>query len=537
MLGISLFSCEEKQEVDMIVHNALIYTVNENFDTVNAFAIKDGKFLEVGDYYEIHKKYVAKKDINAEGKYIYPGFYDAHAHFFGYADFLRSANLRGSESFEEVLERLVNHRKEFPNDKWLLGRGWDQNLWEVKEFPDRAKLDSLFPDIPVLTTRVDGHAALVNGKVLELLNISPDTEIMGGKMIVENGRSTGILIDKVEEMANAIVPERTNPEKAESYIYAQEKCLAVGLTSIVDAGIDNETVLFADSLYNTGDLKIKLNVMLSPEEANFEFARKNGVYQNKGLHVTAFKIYSDGALGSRGACLIDEYSDDKGNYGFLKSPISYFDSMANIINELNFQMNTHAIGDSANRAILKIYAKYLDKENSKRWRIEHAQVVNPADLKYFKDYKVIPSVQPTHCTSDMFWADERLGDDRIKHAYTYKSLLDQVGMLALGSDFPVEDINPLYGFHAAVARVDKNDKPEGGFQIDEAISRETALKGMTIWAAYSAFEENERGSIEVGKEADWVMLESDIMMADEEDIRDTKVILTVINGEVVYENY
>lgn len=529
-------SCNNKANVDLIVKNAKIYSVDSSFSIYESMAISNGKILDIGTNDEINANYNSKDILDLKGKIVYPGFYDAHAHFFGYADNSRRANLKNSKSFEEVLDRLIQHHKNYPNTKWLEGRGWDQNLWEVKEFPNRKKLDSLFPDLPVTIIRVDGHAVMANEAALRKAGIDEDLEIEGGKVIKdENGELTGVLLDKAEEYIYDFIPEASREIKIKSYLEAQQNCLAVGLTSINDAGVSLETMKLCDSLHQSGDFKIKFYLMLQPTPDCFDFAEKNGHYITDRLTVRSFKVYSDGALGSRGACLLKTYSDDPLNHGFLLSPVSDLDSLASKIVNLNYQMNTHAIGDSANRTMLKIYAHYLNGKNDKRWRIEHAQVVNPADRSLFKDYNIIPSVQPTHCTSDMFWADERLGDERIGHAYAYKSLLKTNGYIALGSDFPVEDINPIYGFHAAVARKDADNNPESGFQTEESLSREEALRGMTIWAAMSCFEEDKKGSLEKGKDADFVVFEKDIMKIPEEEIRIQSPLSTYINGEMVYK--
>ncbi len=532
----TFFSCQNKQEVDLIISNAKIYSVNGNFELFEAMAIKDGKVLGLGKNDEIFSQFETKNIKDLNGSAVYPGFYDAHAHFFGYSNVLREANLKGATSFEELIIRVMAHRTKYPNASWVLGRGWDQNLWEVQEFPNKTVLDSLFPNTPVLLTRVDGHAALVNQKALDMAGFDENTIIEGGKLIKNEMGLTGVLMDNAETAINKFVPVESRDVRVLSYLEAQRNCLAVGLTSLVDCGVIMEWFEISDSLYHSGDLKIKLNLFLNPNEENFEFAKNNGIFKSDRLQVQGFKVYSDGALGSRGACLLRPYSDDPGNSGFLLNSEEKLKSFALRIYDLGFQMNTHAIGDSANRLMLDIYNEVLGDNTDRRWRIEHAQVVNPEDYEKFSKNKIIPSVQATHCTSDMYWADERLGEDRIHFAYAYKSLLENAGILALGSDFPVEDINPIYGFHAAVARVDSENKPEGGFQMEDAISRENALKGMTIWAAYSVFEDDRKGSLEIGKEADFVVLEKDIMDCAVEELRSVKVLETYISGETVFSN-
>ena len=426
-----------RAEVDIIITNAKIYSVDDSMNIYSFMAIKDGRIVHISKEDE-SANFDAKENINLEGKPVYPGFYDAHCHFFGYANSLRNVDLRGCISFSEVIERVKAHRKKYPETQWIRGRGWDQNLWEEKSFPNRYELDSLFPETPVLLTRIDGHATLVNGKALELAGISKETQVEGGKIVVENDKCTGILIDNAEELVNEIVPDDSEEIRVQSLLEAEKNCFEVGLTTLADAGVDIDLVRLTESLQESGDLKMKLYLMLSQSEEGFKYAQENGIVRNDRLHIRSFKLYSDGALGSRGACLIESYSDDPENRGFLLKSENDLDEIVKRIYDSGYQLNTHAIGDSANRIMLDLYARYLKGENDLRWRIEHAQVVHPDDLPKFGEYDIIPSVQPTHCTSDMFWADERLGEDRLQYAYAYKNLLNSGGIVAMGSDFPIE---------------------------------------------------------------------------------------------------
>lgn len=418
---------------------------------------------------------------------------------------------------------------------WVFGRGWDQNDWENKSWPDRSKLDSLFPDVPVFLMRIDGHAALVNGKALALAGITGSTTVNGGDVFKKNGVPTGLLIDNAVDLVKAKIPEQGVKQLQEALLNAQANCFAVGLTSLTDAGLDVKTILLIDSLQKAGELKMRINAMASYTPGNFGYYKKAGKYKSDRLQVRSFKLYADGALGSRGACLIHDYADLPGHKGFLLTTIDSLKDAARKVSELGFQLNTHCIGDSANHVLLQIYSDVLQGKNDKRWRIEHAQVLAPGDFSMFGDFSIIPSVQPTHATSDMYWAGDRLGSDRVKYAYAYKQLLEQNGMIAGGSDFPVEDINPLFGFYAAVARKDKKNYPEGGFNPENAITREQALRAMTIWAAYAAFEENEKGSIESGKWADFVVLERDLMKEPDSILFRISTQMTVVGGEVVFK--
>ncbi|GAA4299681.1 amidohydrolase [Nibribacter koreensis] len=522
-------------QADLLVYNATVYTVNQDFAKAQAIAVKDGKIVAVGTNDELKAKYKAKEEVDAQGKPLYPGFIDAHAHFVGYAANQREADLVGTTSFSEVVQRLQKHRQEYPSAVWLTGRGWDQNDWDIKQFPTKDTLDKLFPGTPVIIERVDGHASLANQKALDLAGVTAQTpQVTGGKIEIKDGKLTGILVDRAADLVISKIPALTSGEYTQVLKEAEQNLFAVGLTSVVDAGLPKSSVDLIDSLQKKNELKIRVYAMLSPTPENKAHYLKNGPYTTERLNVRSFKVYGDGALGSRGACLLHPYADKKDETGFLLLTVQEYKDLAAEIFKSDFQMNTHAIGDSANRTILQIYGNLLKGKNDRRWRIEHAQVVNPADMPLFGKYSILPSVQPTHATSDMYWAGDRLGMDRLKHAYAFKALMQQNNMIPLGSDFPVEHINPLYGFHAAVARQDAKNYPKGGFQMDNALTREEALRGTTIWAAYANFEEKQKGSLEVGKVADFVILEQDIMTAKPEALRDVKVLSTYVNGEKVY---
>jgi predicted amidohydrolase YtcJ len=529
-----LGGCRQATPVDLVVYNAKVYTVSPDSAMAQAFAVQDGKFVEIGSSAFIRKKYKGAKELDAAGQAVYPGFIDGHSHFVRYAENLQQADLVGTTSFGEVVARLVAQRRQAPGSAWLLGRGWDQNDWPTKEFPTNDTLNRLFPDVPVLIIRVDGHAAIANARALALAGVTPATQISGGVVEKKNGRLTGILVDNAVDLVAEKVPALQPSEMRRLLQAAQANCFAVGLTSLVDAGLEKPAIDLLDSMHRDGTLKMRVYAMLNPSEKNKQHYYKSGPYQTERLNVRSFKIYADGALGSRGACLLHPYHDKPAETGFLLQAADYYRQTAKEIYQTSFQMNTHAIGDSANRIILDIYGSLLKGKNDRRWRIEHAQVVNPADVAKFGLYSILPSVQPTHATSDMYWADERLGSDRIAHAYPYRDLLKQNNILPLGSDFPVEDINPLYGFHAAVARQDAKNYPAGGFQKNNALRRPDALRGMTYWAAYANFEEKEKGSIEKGKYADFVILEQDIMTLPENQLRQVKVASTFVNGEQVY---
>ncbi|MGZ4117870.1 MAG: amidohydrolase, partial [Bacteroidia bacterium] len=471
------------------------------------------------------------------------GLIDSHCHFYGYGKGLQELNLVGTKSFDEVIHKVV----EYSHSGWIIGRGWDQNDWAVKEYPNKKILDSLFPETPVFLQRVDGHAALVNNAALKKAAITIDSKISGGIIEVKNNKLTGILIDNAVDLVKNIIPKPSKEEIKNSLLTAQKNCFAVGLTTVDDAGLEKNIIDNMDELQKSGELKMRIYAMLTDNKENFDFYLKSGPYKTDRLDVRSFKFYADGALGSRGACLLKPYADKPEQRGFLLSKPEHFDSAAVKLINSGFQMNTHCIGDSAVSMICSIYQKEINKRLElesqipsvvkTRWRIEHFQVITPSDLLYLdtKNSYIIPSVQPTHATSDMYWAKDRLGPERIKYAYAYNDLLKAAGMLALGTDFPVEDINPMYTFYAAVARKDLKGYPDGGFQPENALSRENTLCGMTIWGAYANFEEKEKGSIEAGKFADFVILDYDIMKCEIDQVPKTKVVYTFVNGEKVFE--
>ncbi|WP_375578233.1 amidohydrolase [Marivirga tractuosa] len=534
-LILIISSCSSREKVDSIYFNGTVYTVNANFDKAEAFAIKDGKFVAIGSSKDIRNQYQANEEIDLMEAPVFPGFIDGHAHFVRYAKDLGDVDLFGTASFDELIQRLQKHAEQFPDEPVLLGQGWDQNNWEGKKFPTKDTLDILFPDKVVMLRRIDAHAVLTNQKGLDLAGITANTKISGGEILLENGKPSGVLIDNAMNLLSDKMPEMSELQKKELIQQAEANCFAVGITSLAEAGLDKSQIDLLDEMQKDSLLKMRIYAMINPTPENMEYYFSNGHYKTDYLNVRSFKIYGDGALGSRGASLLEPYADDEDNYGFLRSEPEVFDSLAKVIFAKDFQMNTHCIGDSANRAITNIYAKYLKGKNDKRWRIEHAQVLDDNDFSKFGDYNILPSVQPTHATSDMDWADERLGEERVKNAYAYQELLKQNGKLVLGSDFPVEDINPIYGFHAAVARQDDDNLPEDGFQPENALSRKEALKGMTSWAAFGQFEEKEKGSIAKGKWADFVILDRDIMEVSVEELRDTKVIQTHSAGEKVFK--
>lgn len=553
IISISLFSCStQKEKADLIIHNATVYTADSLFTTCQAIAVKDGKIIGTGTNEEIINSFICDNKMDAGNKFVYPGFIDAHCHFYHYALGLNEVNLVGTNSFEEVISRVSDFVKLNPvkEGEWIVGRGWDQNDWAIKEFPERFILDSLYPNNPVLLSRIDGHASLVNKTALTIAGITNQTQLTGGELLMSKKNKalfknsefklsandvelSGILIDNAVYLVSKKIPKPSKQKTEEALLKAQANCFAMGLTTLDDAGLLKEEIDVIDSMQKEGKLKMRIYAMLLDSTPNYDYYLKKGPYKTDLLNIRSFKFYADGALGSRGACLLEHYTDKPEWTGFLLNRKEHFEEKAKLLANKGFQMNTHCIGDSSDRIIANIYNDIASKQNNLRWRIEHAQIVSLEDLEKFK--YIIPSVQPTHATSDMYWAEERLGKQRVKTAYAYKDLLQASGIVALGTDFPVEDISTFKTFYAAVARKDSKGFPENGFQKENALTREQTLRGMTIWAAYSNFEENEKGSIEKGKFADFVILDKDLMKCEEKEILNAKVMFTIVNGEIVYK--
>tara|TARA_B100000003_G_C10936422_1_gene373501 strand:+ start:2251 stop:3882 length:1632 start_codon:yes stop_codon:yes gene_type:complete len=531
LLLLIIFSVACEKKVDLIVHNARVYTSDDNYTNVSSFVVDEGKFIEVGGE-ELVEKYKSKNTVNARGLPIFPGFIDSHCHLLNLGLKKFEVDLKGTKSFEEIIDKL----KDYSSNKRLSvirGAGWDQNDWDKKELPNKNALDILFPDIPVVLTRIDGHAMLVNQQAIDMAGITIETKSEGGEIVRQNGKLTGVIIDSPMELIERIIPKYTRDEKIKALKSAEKICFEHGITTVDEAGLVKSDILLIDSLQKSKLFDLRVYAMVANDKKSLDYFFKNGPIRKDFLNVSSIKVYADGALGSRGAALKKSYTDKKNHYGSIIISLDSIKKLA--IRALNngFQMNTHAIGDYANSEVLKIYNDILSSTSDPRWRIEHAQVISDDDFPNFNE-KIIPSVQPLHATSDMYWAEERLGKSRVKGAYAYKDLLDWSGRLALGTDFPVEDVNPIKTFYAAVSRKDLNQFPTGGYQSENALSRREALLGMTIWGAYANFEENLKGSITPGKYADFVILDRDIMEIETDRIPSARVVATILNGEIVY---
>lgn len=510
-----------------------VYTVDAAFNEAEAIVIDSGKIIASGTLIDLKNTYEVDSVSDFTGQYIYPGFIDAHAHFYGLGLTLQIADLSGTRSWQEVLNRLklfdsIHH------PEVLFGRGWDQNDWPGKEYPDPEALNNVFPNKPVILKRIDGHAAIANDAAYRRAGIAASENVIGGEFLKDkNGRLTGVAIDNAVDLLLKILPAPEPPTIEKSILLAQDACLPYGLTAIHEAGIGLDTLNAYQSLIRQGKLAMRIYAMLANSSKSLDFVKTHEPILEPRLVVRSMKFYADGALGSRGALLKEPYSDEPGHVGFMLTPWKELTEAFAVLKKHGWQAAVHAIGDKAVWEVLQFMHK-AGVDSSDRWRIEHAQVVDPEDFRLFTNYHIIPSVQPTHATSDMPWAESRLGKKRMAGAYAYQHLLKTIGWLPLGTDFPVENINPMLTFCAAVFRTDSLEQPPNGFQFHDALTREQTLRGMTIWAARAGFMENTTGSIEPGKWADFVVMPVDLMHAKQQEIRGGKVTVTVIAGKIVY---
>lgn len=525
--------CKMREHADALVVHSKIYAVDADNRVFSAMAIRDGKVVELGSDSVLRLKYDAGETIDAGGRTIMPGFIDAHCHFWGMAMGLQYVDLTGSASFDEVIARLGRHESA-DTSGWIVGRGWDHNLWKERSFPDNARLNAMYPDRPVMLIRIDGHVVLANDEALRRAGIGLQNDFMAGEVVVKSGRLTGILSENAADKMRSAVPLPNEEGVISLLLKAEQLCLGYGLTGVGDAGLLTSEVLLLDTLQKQGRLSLNCYAMLTPTPENIRHFVMKGPYETERLTVRAIKMYADGSLGSRTALLKKPYSDDPGNIGMLTTTQDSMRILCEIANKHGYQVNTHAIGDSACRIMLELYAGFLKGKNDKRWRIEHAQVVDPGDLHLFKENAIIPSIQSTHATSDMYWAENRLGPERIKWAYAYRNLLEQNGWIANGTDFPIEQISPLLTFYAAVARKDLKGFPAEGFQMQNALTRDEALRSVTIWAARANFQEQKAGSLEPGKNADFIILDKDIMVVPDAEIPAIKILETHIHGKRVF---
>jgi predicted amidohydrolase YtcJ len=540
-LFIGLSGCNQINRVNLIIHHAKIYSCDSSFHIYEAVAVNNGKIVAVGSNQEILNRYQADSAINLQGMTMVPGFIDAHAHFMGYGKSLFEVNLWGCTSMSELVNRVATFKQLNPNLPWIIGRGWDQNIFTHKEDPTNEELNRLFPDIPVFLTRVDGHAALVNEKALQIAGVYDllsaqkmvSTMSLGGEIVIVNHQITGFLIDGATSLVQNKIPLPSHSDQVKFLLAAQKKCLGVGLVALHDAGLKKSDIEVFRELKKTRELNMDFHVMMdgTDQETLTQYGM-NPIDEN-GLKVHSVKLYADGALGSRGALLKHEYADRHQYYGIRVTSLDSIKKIAAWCYQNKIQLCTHAIGDSANSDVLKIYDELLKGQNPFRWRIEHAQVVDPSDYSYFQKNKIIPSVQPTHATSDYSWVYKRLGAYE-NRGYAYRSLWNLNGFLALGSDFPVENINPLLGFYAAISRKNIEGQPTSGYFPNQSLTRKQALLGMTRYAAYAMQMEDSIGTIQPGKVAHFTVLNENIMEVPVEKIPSIYVKYTFIRGNIAY---
>ncbi len=530
------------QPADLIVTNARIYTADDSRPLVEAFAVRGGRIVFTGSAREAATlKGPNTQTLDGQGRTIIPGMVDAHAHFSSFAKKLRSVDLVGTKSYDEVIARVVERAKSTPKGSWIIGRGWDQNAWGNTAFPTHDALSAATPDHPVLLERIDGHAQLANAAAMRIAGLTATTkEPSGGKIVRDaKGMPTGVLVDNAESIVSKKVPDPSIDEWRAMHKDAVKVMHRWGLVGMHDAGASRAMIDLYEDMAQKKELDLRLYIMISDNaealQHYFGVGPRSALYDGQ-LWVRAVKLYADGAMGSRGAALLEPYSDDPNNNGLLLSAPGHIQEVAEAGLKAGFQINTHAIGDRGNRVVLDAYQKALDKvpAANHRFRVEHAQILHQDDIPRFAQLGVIPSMQASHQTSDMYWIGKRLGPTRLYGAYAWQSLLQTGVIIPNGSDFPVEEVNPLISFHASIARQDARDWPTGGWLPAERMSREDALRSMTLWAAYAGFQEKDMGSITPGKYADFVVLDQDIMRVPVELVLATRVVGTYLGGRKVY---
>ena len=538
--------------------NGTVYTFDARNSVAEAVALSGNRIVGVGTTEEISRHFTSNHVVDLRGKTVVPGLIDGHCHILGEGSALHNLNLVGTASAEEIAEIVKQRARELQPGQWIYGRGWDQNDWEVKEFPSASLLDRVAPDNPVYLTRIDGHAVWVNARAMDIAGIIPQTPDPEGGKIIRGGHAqpTGVFIDNAVDLIAKAIPELTDKDVEERLKLALNECARLGLTEVHDMGVDLQTIRLYKKLIDNGECPLRVYAVISGPRETGNRSIESGThipaetwntylnigkeigYGNGMLTVRAVKLYADGALGSRGAALLDSYSDDPGNRGLTVSSEADLETVCRQAAEKGFQVCTHAIGDRGNDIILNVYEKVLRSQPhpaALRWRVEHAQVLSQADIPRFAKLGVVPSMQPTHATSDMYWAEVRLGHERVKGAYAWRSLLENGSIIIGGSDFPVEGVNPLWGIYAAVTRSDKSGYPEDGWYAQQKMTREEAVRSFSQWAAFGAFEEDLKGTIEPGKWADLTVLSKNIMKVPAREILTTDVEMTVVGGRTVYQ--
>ena len=536
-------AAQTARPADLIVINARIYTVDDSRPVVSAMAVRDGRVAFSGSVREaMSLKGATTRVVDLKGRTIIPGMVDAHAHLLGLGQSLASVNLVGTRSYDDVIARVTARAKGVPAGTWIIGRGWDQNQWGDTRFPTHDALTRAFPNNPVYLQRVDGHAELANAAAMKAAGITLATrDPAGGRLErTASGEPTGVFVDNAMALVGRVIPPSTRDENRQAIRAAIAESQKWGLVGLHDAGESRATIDLVEEMAKAGEIPFRLYMMIGDDSAAVAhyLARgpQSGLYDNH-LWIRSIKLYADGALGSRGAALLEPYSDDAKNTGLLLTPPAHLQDVATRALRAGFQVNTHAIGDRGNRIVLDAYEAALKAVPTAdhRFRVEHAQIINHDDIPRFADLGVIPSMQAVHQTSDMYWAGARLGQTRLLGAYPWRSLMNAGVVIPNGSDAPVESINPLFSFHSAVSRQDADNWPAGGWFPEQKMTREEALKSMTIWPAFAAFQESTMGSLTPGKHADFVILDRDIMTVADRDILGTAILATYIGGKVVYE--
>ncbi len=546
LLGVAVLPAAlaaQQPPADLVVTNGRIYTADGARPVVDAMAIRGGRVVFVGDRAGAKALTGAgTRVLDLQGRTVIPGMTDAHAHVTGLGLALRNVDLVGTTSYEQVIERVVARARTTPKGEWILGRGWDQNDWGDTRWPSHEALSRAVPDHPVFLERVDGHAGLVNALAMRRAGLTrASTDPAGGEIIRDaNGEPAGVLIDNAQGLVERSIPAATRAQLKEAIRLAIAEMHRWGLTGVHDAGASAQVLELYEELGREGALDIRLYAMISDHAPTIErwFARgpQSGLHDGM-LWVRSVKLYQDGALGSRGAALLEPYADNPQTSGLLVSAPAHIKEVAVRALRAGFQVNTHAIGDRGNRLVLDAFAAALAEvpRADHRFRVEHAQILHADDIPRFAALGVIPSMQASHQTSDMYWAGTRLGETRLRGAYAWRSLLESGVIIPNGSDFPVELVNPLISFKASVSRQDAKGWPAGGWYPEQRMTRDEALKSMTLWAAYAAFQEQELGSLAAGKRADFVVLDQDIMRVPDAMLLDTKVLSTWVGGKAVHE--
>ncbi|MEO6103969.1 MAG: amidohydrolase [Pseudoxanthomonas sp.] len=504
---------------------------------------EDGRVLAVGSAQDLLARYPQAKHVDAPGKTVIPGLIDAHGHLMGLGYALMSADLVGAHDKGEVIARLREYEKQLPAGAWLLGGGWDQNDWPGKAFPTAADLDAVFPDRPVWLDRVDGHAGWANSAALRVVAatsakpLAGDWQPQGGRIMREGDAPSGIFVDAAMGLVSAVMPPADEASREQAMTKALAMAVRNGLTGAHDMGVSREDLALLKRFADSNRLPLRVDAYADGDQGALADLCAQGLYRHAGgrLQMRGVKLYMDGALGSRGAALLEDYSDDHGNRGLLVTDPAAFESVVRKARGCGVQVATHAIGDRGNRIVLDTYQRVLDGEDDLRWRIEHAQVVSLQDIPRLQPMGVIASMQPTHATSDMPWAEERLGKQRIDGAYAWRRMLDSGARLALGSDFPVESPDPRLGLYAAVTRQDREGRPPGGWLPDQKLSIAEALRGFTSDAAYAGFDETEVGRLAPGLRADFVVLEEDPLSVPAGQLDDLRIVSTWVDGKPVFE--